>query len=47
MNEVSENLVRRMYEEAWNQGKLEVMDDLCGLYFRHVLSGNVLADRDI
>jgi len=24
-----ENLVRRMYEEAWNQGKLEVIDELC------------------
>ncbi len=29
MIEVGENLVRRMYEEAWNQGKLEVIDELC------------------
>ena len=25
----SKNLVRRMYEEAWNQGKLDVIDELC------------------
>ena len=29
MNEETENLVRRMYEEAWNEGKLEVIDELC------------------
>ncbi len=31
MIEVGEKLVRRMYEEAWNQGKLEVIDELCAL----------------
>jgi len=29
VNEETENLVRRMYEEAWNEGKLEVIDELC------------------
>ncbi len=29
MTEEGENLVRRMYEEAWNEGKLEVIDELC------------------
>ncbi len=31
MIEVGEKLVRRMYEEAWNQGELEVIDELCAL----------------
>ncbi len=29
MVEESIDLVRRMYEEAWNQGKLEVIDEIC------------------
>ena len=29
MVEESVNLVRRMYEEAWNQGKMEVIDEIC------------------
>jgi predicted ester cyclase len=29
MEEISKNLVQRMYGEAWNLGKLEVIDDLC------------------
>lgn len=24
-----ENLVRRMYEEAWNEGRLDVIDEVC------------------
>ena len=29
MSEENINLVKRMYEEAWNQGKLEVIDEIC------------------
>ena len=25
----SKNLVRRMYEEVWNEGRLEVIDEIC------------------
>ena len=24
-----ENFVRRMYEEAWNEGRLDVIDEVC------------------
>ena len=24
-----ENLVRRMYEEAWNEGRFDVIDEVC------------------
>ena len=29
MTEESKNLVRRMYEEVWNEGRLEVIDEIC------------------
>lgn len=29
MSEESISLVRRMYEEAWNEGKLEVINEIC------------------
>ena len=29
MNEDMKNLVRRMYEEAWNENRLEVIDEIC------------------
>ena len=29
MVEESVNLLRRMYEEGWNQGKLEIIDEIC------------------
>ena len=29
MIEESKNLVRRMYEEVWNEGRLEVIDEIC------------------
>ena len=29
MTDASNNLVRRMYEEAWNEGKLDVIDEIC------------------
>ena len=29
MEEISKKLVQRMYGEAWNLGKLEVIDDIC------------------
>jgi len=29
MSEENISLVKRMYEEAWNQGKLEVIDEIC------------------
>ncbi len=29
MTEQMKNLVRRMYEEVWNDGKLEVIDEIC------------------
>lgn len=29
MVEESITLVRRMYEEGWNQGKLEIIDEIC------------------
>ena len=28
MNEDMKNLVRRMYEEAWNENRLEVIDEI-------------------
>ena len=31
MTEESKNLVRRMYEEVWNKGRLEVIDEICAL----------------
>ena len=31
MTEDSASLVRRMYEEAWNDGRLEVIDEICAL----------------
>ena len=29
MNEDMKDLVRRMYEEAWNENRLEVIDEIC------------------
>ena len=29
MIEESTKLVRRMYDEAWNEGKLDVVDEIC------------------
>ena len=29
MTEESTKLVRRMYDEAWNEGKLDVVDEIC------------------
>ena len=29
MTEESIKLVRRMYDEAWNEGKLDVVDEIC------------------